>query len=99
MNNEYIKQIKERILSLEDRTSFTTSDFIGIANSMTVRLNLNQTVQAVILHCIFVGVVKEPKYRSIFNEFVKVNTDIVTKSLAHTYQKPIIPYDNPALYL
>lgn len=49
LDSGYMKQIRERILSAEDGTIFATSDFADIADSATVRQNLNRLVQAGIL--------------------------------------------------
>lgn len=46
LDSGYMKQIRERILSAEAGTIFATSDFADVADSATVRQNLNRLVQA-----------------------------------------------------
>ena len=94
-----MKQIHERILSAEDGTIFATSDFADIADSATVRQNLNRLVQAGILQRVLRGIFVKPEFCSILNEFAEVNPDAVAKTLARTYHWTITPYGNAALYL
>ena len=99
MDRGYMKQIHERILSAEDGTIFATSDFADIADSATVRQNLNRLVQAGILQRVLRGIFVKPEFCSILNEFAEVNPDAVAKTLARTYHWTITPYGNAALYL
>ncbi len=99
MDSGYMKQIREQILSAEDGTIFATSDFADIADSATVRQNLNRLVQAGILQRILRGIFVKPKFCSDLNKFIEVTPDAVAKTLAHTYHWTIIPYGNTALYL
>lgn len=80
MDSGYMKQIRERILSAEDGTIFATSDFADVADSATVRQNLNRLVQAGILRRVLRGIFEKPKYSSVLNEFVEVNPDAVAKT-------------------
>lgn len=95
----YMTQIRERILSAEDGTSFATSDFADITDSAIVRQSFNRLVQAGILRRVLRGIFEKPKYSSVLNEFVEVNPDAVAKTLARTYHWTIVPHDNAALYL
>lgn len=99
MDSGYMTQIRERILSAEDGTTFATSDFADITDSATVRQSLNRLVQAGILRRVLRGIFEKPKYSSVLNEFVEVNPDAVAKTLARTYHWIIAPYGNAALYL
>lgn len=66
LDSGYMKQIRERILSVEDGTIFATFDFADVANSATVRQSLNRLVQAGILRCVLRGIFEKPKYSSVF---------------------------------
>lgn len=99
MDSGYMKQIRERILSAEDGTTFATSDFADVADSATVRQSLNRLVQAEILRRVLRGIFENPKYSSVLNEFVEVNPDAVAKTLARTYHWTIAPCGNAARYL
>lgn len=99
LNSGYMTQIRERILSAEDGTTFATSDFADITDSATVRQSLNRLVQAGILRRILRGIFEKPKYSSVLNEFVEVNPDAVAKTLARTYHWTIALYGNAALCL
>ena len=92
MDSGYMTQIRERILSAEDGTTFATSDFADITDSETVRQSLNRLVQAGILRRVLREIFEKPKYSSVLNEFVEVNPDAVAKTLARTYHWTIAPY-------
>ena len=85
LDSGYMKQIRERILSAEAGTIFATSDFADVADSATVRQNLNRLVQAGILRRVLRGIFEKPKYSSVLND--------------RTYHWTIAPYGNAALYL
>lgn len=65
LDSEYMKQIRERILSDQDGTIFATFDFANVANSTTMRQNLNHLVQAEILQRVLREIFEKPKYSSV----------------------------------
>lgn len=97
MNSGYMKQIRERILSAEDGTIFATSDFADIADSATVRQNLNRLVASRILRRVFRGIFEKPKYSNLLKEYVATDPNAVANALARNYHWTIAPCGNTAL--
>ena len=62
MKTGYSKQIQERINGADDGTIFVNSDFADIADSETIRRNLNRLTQIGVLRRILKGVYEKPKY-------------------------------------
>lgn len=99
MANGYSKLIQERIKNAEDGTVFIGSDFADIAETETIRRNLNRLVKAGVLRRILKGVYEKPKYSNLLKEYVAVAPDAVTKALARNYHWIIAPSGNTALNL
>lgn len=99
MANGYSKQIQERIGHAKDGTIFINSDFADIANTETVRRNLNRLVQTGTIRRILKGVYEKPKYSSLLGEYVATDPDKVAKALARSYHWTIAPSGNAALNL
>ena len=99
MNSEYSAQIQERIQAAEDGTIFISSDFSDIADSETVRRNLNRLTQTSSLRRILKGVYEKPRYSWLMQEYVAADPDVVAKALARKYHWTIAPCGNTALNL
>jgi len=99
VNNGYIKQIRERIFTMEDGTVFVASDFADIADTTTIRQSLKRLVQSGILRRILNGIYEKPKYSKLLDEYVAVNPEAVAKALARNYHWTIAPCGNNALNL
>ncbi len=99
MSNGYSKQIQKRISNAEAGTVFVSSDFADIADTETVRRNMNRLTQAGMLRRILKGVYEKPKYSKLLNEYVAANPEAVAKALARSYHWTIAPCGNTALNL
>lgn len=99
MSYSYSLKIKERIASAAEGTIFVNSDFADIANTETIRRNLNRLTQAGKIRRILKGVYEKPKYSNFLNEYIAVNPDAVAKALARNYHWTIAPCGNTALNL
>lgn len=99
MANGYSKQIQERISQAADSTIFVSSDFADIADTETIRRNLNRLAQAGTLRRILKGVYEKPKYSKLLDEYVAADPDAVAKALARSYHWTIAPCGNTALNL
>ena len=99
MANGYSKQIQERISQAVDSTIFVSSDFADIADTETIRRNLNRLAQAGTLRRILKGVYEKPKYSKLLDEYVAADPDAVAKALARNYHWTIAPCGNTALNL
>ena len=90
MKTGYSKQIQERIKN---------SDFADIADSETIRRNLNRLTKIGMLRRILKGVYEKPKYSKLLDEYVAADPDAVAKALARSYHWTIVPCGNTALNL
>ena len=99
MADGFAKQIQDRIGATADGTVFVNSDFADIADSETVRRNLNRLTQAGRLRRILKGVYEKPRYSKLLEEYVAADPDAVAKALARSYHWTIAPCGNTALNL
>lgn len=99
MAKGYSQQIQERINSMPEGTIFVSSDFVDIADTETVRRNLNRTAQTGKLRRIMKGIYEKPKYSKLLDEYVAADPDAVAKALARSYHWTIAPCGNTALNL
>ena len=97
MANGYAKEIQNRIGAAPDGTIFIVSDFADVADSETIRRNLNRLVQAGTLRRILKGVFEKPKFSKLLGEYVAADPDAVAKALARCYHWTIAPCGDTAL--
>ena len=64
----YAKEIQNCIGAGPDGTIFIVSDFVDVADSETIRRNLNRLVQAGTLRRILKGVFEKPKFSKLFGK-------------------------------
>ena len=99
MAKGYMQEIRERILSAEEGSVFSTSDFADIADTNTVRSALYRLIQDGILRRILNGVYEKPKYSKLLDEYVAADPEAVANALARRYHWTIAPCGNTALNL
>ena len=99
MANGYSRQIQERIGAAAEGTDFVNSDFADIADTETIRRNLNRLTQAGTLRRILKGVYEKPEYSEMLKEYVAADPEAVAKALARNYHWTIAPCGNTALNL
>ena len=99
MANGYSRQIQERIGTAAEGTVFVNSDFADIADTETIRRNLNRLTQAGTLRRILKGVYEKPEYSEMLKEYVAADPEAVAKALARNYHWTIAPCGNTALNL
>ena len=97
MAKGYIQEIRERVLTADDGSIFTTSDFADIADTNTVRSALYRLVQDGVLRRILKGVYEKPEYSEMLKEYVAADPEAVAKALARSYHWTIAPCGNTAL--
>ena len=95
MANGYSRQIQERIGAAAEGTVFVNSDFADIADTETIRRNLNRLTQAGTLRRILKGVYEKPEYSEMLKEYVAADPE----ALARNYHWTIAPCGNTALNL
>lgn len=99
MAKGYMQEIRERILSADEGSVFSTSDFADIADTNTVRSALYRLIQDGILRRILNGVYEKPKYSKLLDEYVAADPEAVANALARSYHWTIAPCGNTALNL
>ena len=99
MTKGYMQEIRERILSAEEGSVFSTSDFADIADTNTVRSALYRLIQDGILRRILNGVYEKPKYSKLLDEYVAADPEAVANALARSYHWTIAACGNTALNL
>lgn len=99
MQSSYAGQIKQRIENSPSGTIFINSDFADIAETETVRRNLNRITQTGILRRILNGIYEKPKYSKFLQEYVAADPDKVAKAIARSYHWTIAPCGDVALNL
>ena len=99
MANGYSRQIQERISNAAEGTIFVSSDFADIADTETIRRNLNRLTQAGMVRRILKGIYEKPEYSEMLKEYVVADPDAVAKALARSYHWTIAPCGNTALNL
>lgn len=99
MANGYSRQIQERISNAAEGTVFVSSDFADIADTETIRRNLNRLTQAGMVRRILKGIYEKPEYSEMLKEYVAADPDAVAKALARSYHWTIAPCGNTALNL
>ena len=99
MQSSYAGQIKQRIENSPSGTIFINSDFADIAETETIRRNLNRITQTGILRRILNGIYEKPKYSKFLQEYVAADPDKVAKAIARSYHWTIAPCGDVALNL
>ena len=99
MQPSYSEQIKQRIENSPAGTIFINSDFTDIAETETIRRNLNRITQTGLLRRVLNGIYEKPKYSKLLKEYVAVDPDQVAKAIARNYHWTIVPCGYTALNL
>jgi hypothetical protein len=99
MNLSYAEQIRQRIGEAEAGAMFISADFADIADTETIRRNLNRLVESGTIRRVLKGVYEKPKFSKLLQEPVAPNPDTVAKTLARNYRWTIAPDGNTALNL
>ena len=99
MTKGYAEQMRQRIEESAEGTVFISSDFTDIADTETIRRNLNRLTQVGIIRRILNGIYEKPKFSNLLNEYVAADPDAIAKALARNYHWTIAPSGNTALNL
>lgn len=88
MANGYSGQIQERIGAAAEGTVFINSDFADIADTETIRRNLNRLTQAGTLRRILKGVYEKPEYSEMLKEYAAFRSGL-SRYLESVYPLPL----------
>lgn len=92
MANSYSRKIQERIRDAAEGTVFIGADFADIADTETVRRNLNRLTQAGLIRRILKGVYEKPEYSEMLKEYVAADPEAVAR------RWPELPLDDCPLW-
>lgn len=95
----YAEQIRQRIDRAEDGTMFISADFADVADTETIRRNLNRLVKYGTIRRVLKGIFEKPKFSKLLQESISPNPDTIAKTLARNYHWTIAPDGNTALNL
>lgn len=99
MIGNFADQIRHRIGEAPEGTVFIGADFADIADTETIRRNLNRLTEAGLIRRVVKGIYEKPKFSSLLQEFVATDPDAVARALARNYHWTIAPSGNTALNL
>lgn len=99
MSESYAGQIRHRIEESMEGTVFISADFADIADTQTIRRNLNRLTRDGAIRRVLNGVYEKPKFSDLLQEYVATDPDAVAEALARSYQWTIAPSGNTALNL
>lgn len=99
MAKSFAEQIRQLIVESTEGTVFINADFADIADTETIRRNLNRLTQDGVIRRVLKGIYEKPKYSDLLQEYVATDPDAVAKALALNYQWTIAPSGNTALNL
>ena len=97
--DNYLEQIRSRILSAGAGFVYVTSDFADIADSSTVRKGLSRLEKTGTIRRVLHGIYEYPEYSSFLKENVAPSPNKVAQALARNYGWTIVPNGDTALNL
>ena len=93
----YLRPIREWILSSETGTLFITSDFLDIADTDSINKSLSRLMEENVIRRILRGVYEYPEYSDFLKEYVAPSPSKIAKALARNYGWTIVPNGDTAL--
>ena len=96
---DYMKQIEQRIASASAGEAFITSDFLDIADTLTVNKALSRLTESGKIRRIIRGVYDCPRFSSLLQEYEAPNIEQVAKAIARNFGWHIAPCGDAALNL
>lgn len=96
---DYMKQIENRIAAAPAGHAFITSDFLDIADTLTVNKALSRLAESGSIRRIIRGVYDRPYYSHLLMEFAAPDMEQVATAIARNFGWRIIPCGDTALNL
>ena len=94
---DYLKQIENRIISVNDGDVFITSDFLDIADIQTVNKALSRLTEGKKIRRILRGVYDSPRYSKLLQEYTAPKMEAVASAIARNFGWTIVPCGDTAL--
>lgn len=96
---DYMKQIEDRITSASAGTAFITSDFLDVADTLTINKALSRLTEKGKIRRIIRGVYDCPRFSNLLQEYEAPNMEQVAKAIARNFGWNIAPCGDTALNL
>lgn len=96
---DYMKQIEQRITAAPAGEAFITSDFLDIADTLTVNKALSRLTESGRIRRIIRGVYDCPRFSNLLQEYEAPNIEQVAKAIARNFGWHIAPCGDAALNL
>jgi len=93
----YLKQVRDRVVTAEPGTVFVPSDFFDIAEAVKVNMCLNRMAKNGELNLVMRGVYAKPRYSMMLNKNVPPHSDNIAKAIARNYGWTVVPCGDSAL--
>jgi len=97
--NNYLEQIRNRILSSEAGAVFVLSDFADLADNSSIRKSVSRLEKAGTIRRVLRGIYEYPEYSDFLKENVAPSPHKVAQALARNYSWSIVPHGDTALNL
>lgn len=96
---DYMRQIEERITTAPAGNAFITSDFLDVADTLTVNKALSRLTESGKIRRVIRGVYDCPRYSNLLQEYEAPNIEQVAKAIARNFGWHIAPCGDSALNL
>ena len=96
---DYMNQIENRIAAAPAGNAFITSDFLDIADTLTINKALSRLAESGAIRRIIRGVYDRPYYSHLLMEFAAPDMEQVATAIARNFGWHIIPCGDTALNL
>ncbi len=96
---DYMKQIEDRITGAPAGAAFITSDFLDIADTLTVNKALSRLSEKGTIRRIIRGVYDHPRFSNLLQEYEAPNMEQMSKAIARNFGWHVAPCGDTALNL
>jgi len=96
---DFLKKIRERIISAEPGSVFVASDFADITENVKVGVSLSRLEEEGLIMRVLRGVYYKPEYSELLGEYIAPAPDAVAHAIARNFGWTVVPCGDTALNL
>ena len=96
---DYMKQIENRIISAPVGSAFIKSDFLDVADTLSINNALSRLADKGKIRRIIRGIYNCPQFSKLIQEYEAPNMEQVAKAIARNFGWNIVPCGDTALNL
>ena len=96
---DFLKKIRERIISAEPGFVFVASDFADITENVKVGVSLSRLEEEGLIRRVLRGVYYKPEYSELLGEYIAPAPDAVAHAIARNFGWTVVPCGDTALNL